>query len=107
MSEIKETEKKSLVERILDGAKGIINKVRINNKINRSFDSARDSADEQLDSKDHQIEEAREALVEAAKTSESLDSHINKILKLQQDRAGIVETQILLKSERKALLEVK
>jgi len=99
------TEKKqSLLERILDGAIDAVKRPFTVKRVNRAFDSAQDSLEEQILGAQAEQTTAREALVNAAKNEGNLSSYIQKLVDLQQKVEGLKEAQKALKNEKEEFL---
>src|SRR5690606_8002991 len=96
--------KQSLLEKILDGAIDVVKRPFTVKRVNRAFDSAQDSLEEQILGAQAEQTHAREALVEAAKNEGNLSSYIQKLVDLQQKVEGLKEAQKALKNEKEEFL---
>lgn len=101
------TEKKSLLEKILDGAVDLVKRPLTVKRINNSFEAASNNLEETALANSQAINIANENLVKAAKDGSSLKDYIQKLIDLEQDRCNIERTEEYLNKVRKNLLEVK
>lgn len=98
------TEKKSLLNRILDGAIDAIKRPFVVKRIERAFSSAADSIEEQLLGAEAEQNSAREKLVAAAKSEGNLTSFINTLVDLQGKVNDLKTAQKNLEAEKEAFL---
>ena len=96
--------KKSILDQILDGAIEMVKRPFVEKRIQRSFDSASDSLEEQLLSNQAQLTQARENLVNAAKEGSPLTSYVQKLIDLQTEKSSIEVAQKALKVEKTEFL---
>ncbi len=96
--------KQSLLERILDGAIDAVKRPFTVKRVNRAFDSAQDSLEEQILGAQAEQTTAREQLVNAAKSEGNLSSYIQKLIDLQQKVEGLKNAQAALKAEKEEFL---
>lgn len=101
------TVKKSLFERILDGAIEAVRKPFVVKRVNRAFESAADSLEEQLMSVEASLNSARESFVNAAKNEGSLQTYLQKLIELQTQKSDVEKAQAALTTEKKVFLEEK
>lgn len=99
--------KKSLFERILDGAIETVKRPFVVKRVNRAFESAADSLEEQLMSVEASLNSARESLVNAAKNEGNLQPHLQKLIELQTQKSDIEQAQKSLSTEKKVFLDEK
>lgn len=99
--------KKSLFERILDGAIDTVKRPFVVKRVNRAFESAADSIEEQLMGVEASLNAARESFVNAAKNEGDLKSHIQKLIDLQTQKESLESAKKALASEKKVFLEEK
>lgn len=102
MSEV--NNKESLLSRIIDGAMDAIKKPFVVKRVTRAFDSAKDSIEEQIMDKEAGLNNARESLVEAAKTKENLKDYIQTIIDLKSQIKELKQAQEVLRAEKEELL---
>ena len=98
------TEKKSKFVQMLEDGFEAIQRPFIVKRMNRAFESAKDSIEEQLIENEAKITGAQKSLVEAAKNSEALKSHIQVLIDLRVERESIEACQAALETERKEFL---
>lgn len=96
--------KQSLLERILDGAIETIKRPFVVKRINRAFQSAADSLEEQILGTEAEQNSARESLVNAAKNEGNLQSHIQRLVDLQVKVSSLKDAQKALEAEKEAFL---
>lgn len=94
----------SLLERIIDGAIDAVKRPFTIKRVNRAFDSAADSIEEQLLGSQAEQTTARENLVKAAKEEGTLTNYIQKLLDLQNKVEALKAAQLALKVEKTELL---
>ena len=99
--------KKSLFERILDGAIETVKRPFVVKRVSRAFESAADSIEEQLMGNEASLNAARERFVEAAKNEGNLQSHLQNLIDLQSAKAQLEQAKASLSTEKKAFLEDK
>jgi F0F1-type ATP synthase membrane subunit b/b' len=95
---------KPLLERIIDGAIDAIRRPFTIKRIQRAFDSAADSIEEQLLAADAKQAKARENLVKAAESEEKLGTHIQHLIEIQAEIRALKEADKDLKKEKSELL---
>lgn len=96
--------KQSLLSQILDKGMEVIKRPFVEKRINRAFDSAKDSIEEQLMDKEAALNTARENLVEASKKEENLKSYIQKLIDLRTEIKDLKIAQESLSVEKEELL---
>lgn len=94
----------SLLERIIDGAIDAVKRPFTIKRVNRAFDSAADSIEEQLLGSQAEQTTARENLVKAAKEEGTLSNYIQKLVDLQNKVEALKAAQLALKVEKTELL---
>lgn len=94
----------SLLERIIDGAIDAVKRPFTIKRVNRAFDSAADSIEEQLLGSQAEQTTARENLVKAAKEEGTLTHYIQKLVDLQNKVEALKAAQLALKVEKTELL---
>lgn len=94
----------SLLERIIDGAIDAVKRPFTIKRVNRAFDSAADSIEEQLLGSQAEQTTARENLVKAAKEEGTLTNYIQKLVDLQNKVEALKAAQLALKVEKTELL---
>ena len=96
--------KKSLLERILDGAIDAVKRPFVVKRVERAFSSAADSLEEQILGVEAEQTSAREQLVAAAKVEGNLSSYIQKLIDLQNKLETLKVAQKSLTAEKDAFL---
>ncbi len=96
--------KSTLLERILDGAIELVKRPFVIKRVERAFSSASDSLEEQILGKQAEQNEAREALVKAAKSEGNLSSYVQRLVDLEISVTGLVAAQKALAAEKEAFL---
>ncbi len=99
--------KVSLLERILDKGMEIVKRPFVIKRVNRAFESAADSIEEQLMGNEAKLNSAREQFVEAAKNEGNLSSHIQNLINLQVEKTSLENAKTALGVEKKSFLEDK
>lgn len=94
----------SLLERIIDGAIDAVKRPFTVKRANRSFESAKDSIEEQLLGAQAEQTAAREAFVNAAKNEGNLSSYVQKLVDLQAKVRGLKQAQEDLATEKSEFL---
>jgi hypothetical protein len=96
--------KQSLLEQIIEKGMDAIKKPFIKKRVNRAFESAKDSIEEQLMDKEAALNSARESLVEAAKREDKLSLYIQRLIDLRIEITGLKDAQKALEIEKEELL---
>lgn len=96
--------KKNLLEQILDGAIDLVKKPFTIKRVNRAFESAKDSLEEQILSVQAQQTTAREDLVKTAKEGNKLETCVQVLIDLQMRLEALQSAQKALSKEEKELL---
>jgi hypothetical protein len=96
--------KKSLLERILDGAIDAVKRPFVIKRVERAFSSASDSLEEQVLGIEAKQTTARENLVSAAKSEGNLSAYIQKLVDLQIELESTEKAQKALSAEKKEFL---
>jgi hypothetical protein len=100
------TEKKvSLLERIIDGAIDAVKKPFTIKRVQRAFESAKDSIEEQILSNQASQTTARENLVKAAKDGGNLSSYVQTLVDLQVKATSLKDAQSALGAEETEFLK--
>lgn len=99
------TEKKqSLLSQIIEKGMEEIKRPFVIKRINRAFESSKDSIEEQLMNKEAGLNAARENLVNAAKREESLGKYIQALIDVRLEIKALKEAQEVLNEEKEDLL---
>lgn len=96
--------KTSLLSQIIEKGMDAIKKPFVEKRVVRAFESAKDSIEEQLMDKEAALNNAREALVNAAKREENLKSYIQKLIDLRSEINDLKLAQTALAEEKQELL---
>lgn len=96
--------KQSLLSQIIEKGMDAIKKPFVEKRVVRAFESAKDSIEEQLMDKEAALNNAREALVEAAKREENLKSYIQKLIDIRTEIADLNHAHTILAEEKQELL---
>lgn len=96
--------KKTLLEKILDGAIDAVKRPFVIKRVERAFSSASDSLEEQILGVQAKQTTARENLVAAAKTEGNLSTYIQKLVDLQNELETLEKAQKALSAEKKEFL---
>lgn len=96
--------KQSLLSQIIEKGMDAIKKPFVEKRVVRAFESAKDSIEEQLMDKEAALNNAREALVEAAKREENLKSYIQKLINIRIEIADLNHAHTILAEEKQELL---
>lgn len=99
-----ELKKQSLLSQIIEKGMDAIKKPFIEKRVKRAFESAKDSIEEQLMDKEAALNNAREALVEAAKREENLKNYIQRLIDLHGEIKDLKNAQEALSEEKSQLL---
>jgi hypothetical protein len=94
----------NLLEKIIDGAIEAVKKPFTIKRVTRTFESAKDSLEEQILTVQASQTSVRENLVKAAKEGENLSSHIQALIDLQLKLTALKEAQTALDRESVELL---
>mgnify|MGYP000582561856 CR=1 FL=1 len=97
--------KQSLLEQIIEKGMDAIKKPFVVKRINRAFESAKDSLEEQLMDKEAALNNAREALVNSAKNEQNLKDSIQKLINLRSEVTALKDAQAALAEEKADLLD--
>lgn len=97
--------KQSLLEQIIEKGMDAIKKPFVVKRINRAFESAKDSLEEQLMDKEAALNNAREALVNSAKNEQNLKDSIQKLINLRSEVQALRDAQDALAEEKADLLD--
>ncbi len=96
--------KQSLLNQIIEKGMDAIKKPFVEKRVNRAFESAKDSIEEQLMDKEAALNSARESLVEGAKREDKLSSYIQRLIELRTEITALKDAQKALEVEREKLL---
>jgi len=96
--------KTSLLSQIIEKGMDAIKKPFVEKRVVRAFESAKDSIEEQLMDKEAALNNAREALVNAAKREENLRDYINELIEIRGYINDLVNAQVALAEEKAELL---
>lgn len=96
--------KQSLLSQIIEKGMDAIKKPFVEKRVTRAFESAKDSIEEQLMDKEAALNNAREALVEAAKREENLKSYIQKLIDIRNEIISLRDAKDALSIEKDELL---
>lgn len=99
--------KKSLFERILDGAIETVKRPFVVKRVNRAFESAADSIEEQLMGVEAKLNSERERFVTAAKNEGSLQNYLQNLINIQNEKSDLEKAKQSLSAEKKVFLEDK
>lgn len=96
------TEKKSVFMQLLEDGIEIVQRPFVVKRMKRSFESAKDSIEEQLINNEGKIAEARKNAVEAVRgnqSSENIQRHIQTLVNLRAERNDVLNAQKYLEEE--------
>jgi hypothetical protein len=96
--------KTSLLSQIIEKGMDAIKKPFVEKRVVRAFESAKDSIEEQLMDKEAALNNAREALVNAAKREENLRDYINELIEIRGYINDLINAQVALAEEKQELL---
>jgi len=96
--------KTSLLSQIIEKGMDAIKKPFVEKRVVRAFESAKDSIEEQLMDKEAALNNAREALVNAAKREENLRDYINELIEIRGYINDLINAQVALAEEKAELL---
>jgi hypothetical protein len=94
----------SLLSQIIEKGMDAIKKPFVEKRVVRAFESAKDSIEEQLMDKEAALNNAREALVDAAKREENLRNYIQHLIHLRSEINDLKIAQTALAEEKSELL---
>ncbi len=98
------TKNQSLLSQIIEKGMDAIKKPFVEKRVVRAFESAKDSIEEQLMDKEAALNNAREALVNAAKREENLRDYINELIEIRGYINDLKSAQVALAEEKQELL---
>ena len=99
-----EEKKKSLLSQIIEKGMEEIKRPFVIKRVNRAFESAKDSLEEQLMDKQAALNSARENLVNAAKREDKLTNYIQALIDLRIEIKALEDAQEVLSEEKEDLL---
>lgn len=97
--------RKSLLAQLLDGAAELVKRPFVERAIKRGFESAADSLDSKIDDVERSLIKGRENLVKVAQDGGNLESAIQNLLNLQQERTSLETAKAALAKEKTDFLD--